>query len=68
MKRSSQRRIKRWVLEELTRRLDQRNEGQSDRSHIHGPHRSGLSSIAVEGTIEDHSWLLLFTARHGSVW
>lgn len=54
MKWSSQRRIKRWLLEELTHRLDQRNEGQSDRSHMHGPHRSGLSSVAVESTIEDH--------------
>jgi hypothetical protein len=55
MKQSFQRRIKRWVLEELTRRLDQRNEGQSGRNHVHGPHRSCLSSVAVEGTIEDHS-------------
>jgi hypothetical protein len=54
MKRSSQRRIKWWLLEELTRRLDQRNGGQSDRNHVHGPHRPGLLPVAVEGTIEDH--------------
>ena len=42
MKRSSQRRVKRWILEEPTRRLDQRNEIHSNQTRILGPHGSGL--------------------------
>jgi hypothetical protein len=54
MKRSSQRRVKRWILEELTRRLDQRNEIHSDRTHVLGSRRSDLSSAPAKGAIEDH--------------
>jgi hypothetical protein len=55
MKRSSQRRIKRWFLEELTRRLDQCHEIHSDRTHFFGPHGSGLSAGPAEGVSEDQS-------------
>jgi hypothetical protein len=55
MKQSFQRRIKRWILEELKRRLDQRNEIYSDRTHCRRPYRSGLPSAPAEGAIADHS-------------
>jgi hypothetical protein len=55
MKRSSQRRIKRWFLEELTRRLKWCDEIHSNRPHILGPHAFGLSSRPAEGVSEDRS-------------
>jgi hypothetical protein len=55
MKRSFQRRIKRWFLEELTRRLDRCHEIHSDRTHYLGPHGFGLPSAPAEGIIEDYS-------------
>jgi hypothetical protein len=54
MKRSFQRRIKRWFLEELTRRLDQCHEIHSDRTHCLGHHGSGLLFAPAEGMVEDH--------------
>ena len=55
MKRSCQRRIKRWFLEELTRRIKWCDETHSDRPDFLGPHSSGLSSGPAEGVSEDRS-------------
>lgn len=54
MKRFFQRRIKRWFLDELTRRLDQCHEIHSDRTQSLGLHGSGLPSAPAGGTVEDH--------------
>lgn len=55
MKRSFQRRIKRWFLEELTRRLDQCHEINTDRTHCLGLDGSGLRSAPAEGMIGGYS-------------
>ena len=63
MKRSFQRRIKRWFLEEMTRRLNQCHESHSDRAPFFAPHSSGLPSSPAEGISEDGSRSLFFADK-----